>query len=371
MSKVNPDMIVLARELRGVTQEELAAALGVTQATVSRYESGHIEVPPDHLRVLAGFLGRPESFLRWEERLYSASCMYHRQNRRLTAAEITMIHAKVNLLRMQAARLLRQARVTSRYAFHRLDPNKLGGPEECAQRLRHLWQLPTGPVRNVVKAVERAGGMVHRCPFGEVKVDGISQWPLDDPDMPPIFFVHEDAPGDRERLTLAHEIGHVVMHHVVTDGDPEDEANRFAAEFLMPAREIGPDLVGITLPKAAALKSFWKVSMQALIVHAHRLGKIDERTYRNLFVQMNRKGYRECEPNPIPPEEPEMYRDVVDLHRTKLGWSVRQLGEFLGELESNYRAQYGQDFAGFRLVGGFTDTPFTDPDFSPKRALPG
>jgi Zn-dependent peptidase ImmA (M78 family)/transcriptional regulator with XRE-family HTH domain len=371
MNKVNPDMIVLARELRGVTQDELAAALGVTQATVSRYESGHIEVPPDHLRVMAGFLGRPESFFRWQERLYSASCMYHRQNRRLTAADVTMIHAKVNLLRIRAARLLRQARVTSKYTFHRLDPNKLGSTEECARRLRQLWQLPTGPVRNVVKVIERAGGMVHRCPFGEVRVDGISQWPLDDPDMPPIFFVHEDAPGDRERLTLAHEIGHIVMHHVVTEGDPEDEANRFAAEFLMPAREIGADLSNMTLPKAAAMKSYWKVSMQALIVHAHRLGKIDERTYKNLFIQMGRKGYRKCEPNPIPAEEPEMYRDVIGFHKTKLRWSVSQLGEFLGELEENYGAEYGLDFAGFRLVGGSDEPSFTGPGFSPRLALPG
>jgi Zn-dependent peptidase ImmA (M78 family) len=56
-------------------------------------------------------------------------------------------------------------------------------------------------------------------------------------------------PGDRERLTLAHEVGHVVMHHLPTEEDPEDEANLFAATFLMPADDIHGDLGNLTLPR--------------------------------------------------------------------------------------------------------------------------
>jgi len=351
MNRVNPEMIVLARDLLGMTQADLAKGVALNQGTISRYESGDVEVPDNHLRVIAEFLGRPESFFRWPDQRYDASCMYHRKNRRLSVAEITVIHAKVNLLRIQASRLLKQAKVTSNYSFYRLDQSKLGGPEECAQRLRQLWQLPIGPIRNVVKSIERAGGMVFRCPFGETRVDGISQWPLDAPQMPPIFFVHEDVPGDRERLTLCHEVGHVAMHHMPTDGDLEDEANRFAAEFLMPADEIADDLKNLTLPKAAALKSTWKVSMQALIVHANRLGSISDNQYQYLFRQLSMKGYRTCEPCPIPPEEPEMFRDIVEFHQKKLRWGIGDISEFLGESEEAFREKYGQNFSNFRLVG--------------------
>jgi Zn-dependent peptidase ImmA (M78 family) len=351
MNDVNPEMIVLARELRGVTQAELAHAIAVTQATVSRYESGLIEVPPHHIRAIAGYLERPESFFCWQERLYGASCLYHRRNRRLSVAELRTIHAKVNLLRIQASRLLKHANVKSSYSFHRLDPSRFSAPEGCARQLRQLWQLPNGPVRNVVRTIESAGGMVFRCPFGRTRVDGISQWPLDDIRMPPVFFVHEDIPGDRGRLTLSHEIGHVVMHHVPTEGDPEVEANKFAAEFLMPADEIGPDLVNMTLPKAAALKSYWKVSMQAIIVRAHELKKMSDNQYQYLFRQLSARGYRTCEPNPIPAEEPEMFRELLEFHQKSLGRSKRDLGLFLGELEESFRAGYGNNFADFRLVG--------------------
>jgi Zn-dependent peptidase ImmA (M78 family)/transcriptional regulator with XRE-family HTH domain len=351
MNKVNPEMIVLARDLLAMSQLELAKALGVTQGTISRYESGLVDVPNEHLRGIANILRRPESFFRWQEQLYSASCLYHRRNRRISMKELRTIHAKVNLLRIQASRLLKQAKIRSRYVFHRLEALKYGGPVGCARKLRQLWQLPSGPIRSVVRLIERAGGMVFRCPFGITRVDGISQWPLDCPDMPPIFFVHEDIPGDRERLTLTHEVGHIVMHHAPTNGDPEDEANSFAAEFLMPADEIGIELVNLTLPKAAALKSFWKVSMQAIIVHALQLEKITERQYTNLFAQLSARGYRKCEPVPLQPEEPEMFRDLLEFHQKSLGRSQQQLSEFIGEQQENFRMSYGRNFAKFSLVG--------------------
>lgn len=351
MNKVNPEMIVLARDLLAITQLQLAEAIGVRQATVSRYESGLIEVPVEHLSAIARFLERPESFFLWSERLYSASCLYHRKNRRISPTELRTIHAKVNLLRIQAARLLRHAKIKSKFSFHRLEARRDGGPAACARELRRLWQLPMGPIRGLVRSIEGAGGMVFRCPFGKTRVDGISQWPLDAPEMPPVFFVNDAAPGDRERLTLAHEIGHIVMHHMPTDNDPEEEANQFAAEFLMPAEEIARDLIGMTLAKAAAMKGYWKVSMQALIVQAHNLRKISDNQYEYLFRQLSMKGYRTCEPSPIPPEEPEMFKDLVSFHQKNLRQGIKEISESLGENEHSFRSRYGRNFSGFLLVG--------------------
>jgi transcriptional regulator with XRE-family HTH domain len=169
MKKVNPDMLILARELRGVSQAELANALSLNQTTISRYESGLIEVPPDHLKAIAEFLQRPVAFFYWEGRRYNASSMYHRKNRRISASEMRVIDAKVNLLRMQGVRLLTRAKVTSAYSFYRLDAGRHGGPEGCARELRRLWQLPSGPITNMVRSIESAGGMVFRCPFGITK----------------------------------------------------------------------------------------------------------------------------------------------------------------------------------------------------------
>jgi transcriptional regulator with XRE-family HTH domain len=200
---VNPDMLMLARESRGYTQKDLARVASLSQSSLSRYEAGLLEIPPADLQALADTLEYPHHFFYQKDRLYCASCLFHRKRQSLSVRELKRIHAQVNILRVHATRLLAEAEIESDNRFHRLDMAKLGGPEAAAQTLRRLWGMPLGPVRSVVGEVERAGGIVFRCPFNTRKVDAISQWPIDDPDTPPVFFVNDDIPGDRMRWTLA------------------------------------------------------------------------------------------------------------------------------------------------------------------------
>src|SRR5207249_11480128 len=101
---------------------------------------------------------------------------------------------------------------------------------------------------------------------------------------------------------------------------------------------------------AAAMKSYWKVSMQALIMRAYHLGKMNANRYRSLFRQLSAKGYRKCEPAPIPAEEPEVFRELLEFHRKSIGWTEENLTNTLGELQSTFRAYYGRNFSQFRLV---------------------
>ena len=349
MKLFNPEMMILARERQGMPQSALADAIGVKQATISRYEAGLVTPTDEHLQRIADALDRPLAFFFLTERMYGASSMFHRKRKGLSVKEEKRIHAQVNELRIRAAILLHEAEIESRFSFHRLSMGS-GGPEHAAQTLRQLWQLPNGPVRSVVGAIERAGGLPFRCPFGTNKIDGISQWPLDSDHVPPVLFVRDDAPGDRQRWTLCHEIGHLVLHHLPTD-DPEDEADRFASEFLMPAREIGPELSRMTLQKAAALKCYWKVSMASIIRRAYDLGKMNERVYRYFNAEMSRLGYRQCEPAMIPPEEPQMFREILNVHRTAHGRSVAQLSDLLGMREHQFREEYWQETLNLRIAG--------------------
>src|SRR4051812_5541571 len=99
MSEINPEMIILARDLRGMTQADLAKELSISQSALSKYEAGLIDVPQEQLELMGKVLGRPTHFFCWKERLYSASCLYHRKNRRISQSELRLIHATVNFLR--------------------------------------------------------------------------------------------------------------------------------------------------------------------------------------------------------------------------------------------------------------------------------
>src|SRR5205085_1412705 len=136
---------------------------------------------------------------------------------------------------------------------------------------------------------------------------GVSQWVEG---TPPLFFLNARQPGDRLRWTLAHEVGHLVMHEVPSPSQ-ESEADAFAAELLLPADEIESELEPVTLPHLAQLKIRWRVSIAALLRRAHDLGLNTKSQYHRLFTRYSMLGYRHGEPAPVPVEQPGLVRQVL------------------------------------------------------------
>ncbi len=325
---VNPEMLILARESREMTQKELAEAIAVTQGKISKYENGMFSVSEDDLEIIAKVLGYTKEFFFQKDRVHGlgSSFLFHRQRKQVPMQIQRKVQAQINILRMQMDRLLRGAEIDAPNRFDSIDIDAHdGNAEGIAAMVRAAWGLPLGPVANVTASVESASGIVLKCSFETNLIDAAHLWL---PGLPPLFFVNRDLPGDRLRWTLAHEIGHAVMHRNPT-GSVEDEANRFASEFLMPADEIADQLDGLTLQQAAMLKQRWKVSMAALVKRAHDLGRISEYKYRSLNVSLSSQGYKLAEPFPIDPEEPQAARQVVELHCTALGYDKFDLAKLL------------------------------------------
>ncbi|MFZ1007119.1 MAG: ImmA/IrrE family metallo-endopeptidase, partial [Candidatus Sulfotelmatobacter sp.] len=156
---------------------------------------------------------------------------------------------------------------------------------------------------------------------------------------PPLFFVNSTTPADRMRFSLAHEVGHMVMHQLPT-GDMEREADRFAAEFLMPEASIAGQLEDLTLPKLAALKPHWKTSMAALLKRAGDLNIIAERSKNYLWFRMGQLGYKSKEPVCIPMEIPSLLSEMIALHREQLSYSVSDLAQLLITTEDEIHSEF-------------------------------
>jgi Zn-dependent peptidase ImmA (M78 family)/transcriptional regulator with XRE-family HTH domain len=334
----NVDLLILARESRGLTQTDLSKALGITQGKISKIEAGLLEVSEHDMREIAKVLGYPDEFFVQSDsgRAVGSCCMYHRKRQTMPIKELKRIHAKLNTVRIQMNRLMHGAEIESDNKFFRMDVDEYeGGPEEIARLVRKSWGIASGPIPSVVNIIENAGGVVFRWPFGTRKLDAICHVSP----APPLFFVNTESPTDRMRFSLAHELGHTIMHCVPTPNQ-ESEADRFAAEFLMPAAEMKPYLRPLSIGKAAALKPFWKVSMAALIKRAFDLGLIKENYYRKLFTQMSKLNYRTSEPMPIPDEEPTLLRDIIEVHLVNHKYSVQELSRIVFLHENEFREQY-------------------------------
>jgi Zn-dependent peptidase ImmA (M78 family) len=121
------------------------------------------------------------------------------------------------------------------------------------------------------------------------------------------------VPGDRQRFTVVHELGHLSLHHDCPPPNTPSEASRyakhahrFAAAFLVPAEPLLADLSewggSVTLNTLAHLKQRWGLAIKALIVRFRHLGLIDEAHARSLYKQISARKWNTDEPVNVPNE---------------------------------------------------------------------
>jgi Zn-dependent peptidase ImmA (M78 family)/DNA-binding XRE family transcriptional regulator len=329
----NPEMLILARESWGYNQTDLAERVALNQGTISRIEAGILSPSDDILDAFVKALEFPENFFRQSDKVFgfNSTVFRHRKRQSLPDRVLRRLHAQMNLCRMRVERLTRSIKPEFDFKFLRMTPDEYdNGVPEIARLVRSTWMLPPGPIRNLTQSIEEAGGIVVEYDFGTKQADAISEWVDDSGNHRPMFLINSNPsiPWDRRRLTLAHE----------------DEANEFAAEFLMPRREIKPLLYNLTMAKLADLKRMWKVSMQALIERAYQLKTITEYQRRLFYMNMNRGGRsRIHEPleHEYAPERPELFMRLVRAHLDQLGYSIRELAQFLFMTnERSFRADF-------------------------------
>jgi Zn-dependent peptidase ImmA (M78 family) len=201
--------------------------------------------------------------------------------------------------------------------------------------------LPRGPVENLTAVVERSGAVVIQIDFGTPKLDALS---FRLPGLPPLIFMNSTVPGDRYRFSLAHEIAHLACHnHPESDEEMETQADEFAAELLMPAKEVRSYVSYPSLAKLGRSKQFWKVSIKALIVQASRLNVITPSQYTGLNVQYSKAGYGKFgEPFPIPVEKPSTLSQAVAHHVRALGYSPEEMAKLLMLTKEEFLGTYAE-----------------------------
>jgi Zn-dependent peptidase ImmA (M78 family)/transcriptional regulator with XRE-family HTH domain len=329
-SQFNPQMVVLARETRGLTQSELADRLSVTQGKLSKIESGYLQVSQEDINNIASTLNYPIHFFFQKDSIYGpgVSELFHRKRQSMPIKLLKKNHAIVQLRHMQIERLLKSVDIGNiNISTIDIDEPEAPTPEQVAKMTRAAWNLPAGPINNVVAVIEDAGGIIVPCDLDTNKIDAMSRWI---PGTPPLFFVNTRMPADRVRFTLCHELGHIIMHRI-PNSDMESQADAFAAEFLMPSQDIRSSLDNLTLDKLSSLKQYWKVAMSALVYRAKTLNKITENQARYLYMQMARLGYKTKEPDYLEPpkEQPQLFYDLARVHLEELNYTARELSDFL------------------------------------------
>ncbi|MGW0912850.1 helix-turn-helix domain-containing protein [Streptomyces sp. NPDC002784] len=303
------------RELLGLTQAQLSKMSGVGASWISEVENGYKDHDDTKLQMIADATETPFGFFYVQPKSVPLDSL---RFRKLASAKRT-VTKRVHAFYSESYRVSEDMLTSERYPtpplpYATADEVTDEEIEELANETRQALRLaPDLPIPHLTRALERGGiavaPIVLNDPAGGEEQTtsnhfGVSYWGgLGDVALIGYF---PGSHGDRDRFTLAHEVGHLVLHTFRPRvRDPEGEANKFASALLVP-RERAIEAISerMTLTEYARLKANWGVSIQSLIMRGAAVGVIDETRKRSLYVQLSQRGWRKQEPVHVGQEEP-------------------------------------------------------------------
>jgi Zn-dependent peptidase ImmA (M78 family)/transcriptional regulator with XRE-family HTH domain len=316
--------LTLARQLAGLRKSDVAALIEMTPTAVAGWESGAKRPTAVTVAKLSLALSvDPGFFAMRPDNVAAVSATPHfRSLRSTTQLARDQAFAYGQLAVDIAASLERHveyppADIPSFPVEIEPANDSLDEPERAARQVREHWGIGQGPAPHLVRLLENHGALVVFSPLQAASVDAYS---FDSRLRPVVVLNPVKRDYYRQRFDVAHELGHLVMH---TDAEPggrtvEDQANRFAAEFLMPAAGIRDQLPAVMNAAAwqtlARLKEHWGASIQALLYRARRLGTLPEVSYRNAMNTLTTRGWRRNEPGLITVlEQPSLLPKALEL----------------------------------------------------------
>lgn len=298
--------LTVARRLRRKTKSTLAREVGVSPTAIGQFEKGITNPTQGVLAQLCLQLGLPREFFSAGRplTLLPASGAHFRSLRSTSAAarEQALAYGELCLELVDLIEAYVDLPAVSLPDVRPPDEITDEDVDNAARETRAFWGIEQGPVPSVVQAIEANGIIALRLPAGtDTAVDAFS---THSGRRPLVFLSPTKDDKARSRFDAAHELGHLVLH---PDSEPgsklvENQAHRFAAEFLMPQDEIIDDLPRrIDWPAFHELKRHWGVSLRALVFRAHTLGRLSDASYRRANQQLAVWGIPE--PGPLGPAE--------------------------------------------------------------------
>ena len=339
------DRLKRARKAAGLSTRALGELAGVSAMAISKYETGKSVPSSGVLLNLSKALGvKVEYFFRPLE--VSLQEVEYRKH----------AHVPKRLLGQIEADVLEQVE-----RFIELEGFLPGGPikpfklpaglpshvssyadiEHVAVMVRHKWTLGLNPIPDMTDTLEERGIKVFQTEaLHDNAFDGLAAHV----DGTPVIVLGEGWPGDRQRFTLAHELGHLMLKgRLASKLDDEKAANRFAGAFLAPESEVRKELgerrTWLEPNELCVLKKTYGLSMQGWMHRANDLGILSDTHYRRMAQFFSIRGWRKKEPcAEYPREEPQLFEQLVFRALAEDLISESKAAELLKQSLSDFRS---------------------------------
>lgn len=316
------DRIRQARLAAGLTLGALGEKIGVSHTAIQKYEKGLLTPSSSQLLKLARACGiRSEYFFRTH-----AVELLRPEFRKTSALGKTAQDAlKIRILEQVEKRveLLIAFPESPLLVFHppAVLPAHIATMDELegfADLVRNAWQLGMNPIADLTDTLEGLGLLIIVVDEENPGFSGLTaKARTEDGQEFPIVAVSKRWPGDRQRFTLAHELGHLLLEgRLRGDIDEEKACDRFAGAFLAPQvavrQLLGHQRHALEWQELHALKHEFGLSIAGWLQRAKQCGVIGDAAHLSMVKQFSARGWRKKEPGePLLPEHPRLFEQLV------------------------------------------------------------
>ena len=330
-----------SRLAAGLTLEALGQQLGVTKAAIQKYEKGTVTPDSAKLLKIAKTCGvRTEYFFRKD-----SVELTHAEFRKTRAfgvkrAEAVQIRVAEQVEKRIALQNAFPESPIAQFAVPEAIPGQVGDLEDLeaiAEEARRAWSLGLNPIGDLTDTLETLGLLVLMVEEDHPGFSGMTAIATAaDSQRYPVVAVSSTWPGDRQRFTLAHELGHVLLAGRLADKMDEEKAcDRFAGAFLAPRvavmHELGEDRKRLEPRELYHLKHEYGLSMKGWAIRALQCGVIPDAYFESLVKRFSVNRWHRGEPgDPLPTETPQQFEQLVYRALAEQLLSEAKAAELLG-----------------------------------------
>lgn len=305
-----------ARKLRGFSLRKLADSTGLSHTQISYIEKGQRSLNGPTLLSIAKALDLPVDYFVREETFRSREVSY-RKIKSLTEKKQSMIWQMIelqveNYLEIEEILAIRHD-FTSEYLSD-IESIESEDIDDIACCVRDHFALGRSPIASASTLLEEMGIIVVGIK-GVKGFDGVSL--LVDDYIPVIAYNTEIGQAERVRMTLLHELGHLLLNDKLrakSEKEIENICTSFASHLLLPDQILKSYFWGrvksLSMTDLIELQSTYGISIDAIIYRLKALLFISESKYKSYWVKKNASPELKCEIEKSRYEEPLSQRFV-------------------------------------------------------------